>query len=116
MPNFRAEVMYSDPFSTSLVIGIGHKSQQQGFIEAVDQLGSRELGTVFKTYQEGELVEPIKIDEDVAKALYEALSRYYGSTQDTKQLRKDYDAERARVDKLIGAIINGSSKDNQGSY
>ena len=41
--------------------------------------------------------------------IYEALADYFGhSGHDTRALRKDYDAERARVDKLINNLIGGT--------
>ena len=44
----------------------------------------------------------LHLPNDVARALYEALADHYGhSGHDTRALRKDYDAERARVDMLI---------------
>lgn len=45
-------------------------------------------------------------DDDVARALYEALANYFGGTgHDTRALRKDYDAERERVDKMIDHLL-----------
>ena len=42
------------------------------------------------------------LPEDDARALYEALTDYFGhGGHDTRALRKDYDAERARVDRLL---------------
>ena len=50
----------------------------------------------------------LRLPDDVARALYEALADHYGhSGHDTRALRKDYEAERARVDKLIDATIKG---------
>lgn len=47
----------------------------------------------------------LQLDEDEARAVYEALAEYFGGTgHDTRALRRDYDAERARVDKLIGHL------------
>ncbi|MCW2496412.1 hypothetical protein [Jatrophihabitans sp.] len=44
----------------------------------------------------------LRLPEDDARALYEALADHFGHFgHDTRALRKDYDAERARVDKLI---------------
>jgi hypothetical protein len=45
------------------------------------------------------------LEEDEARALLDALTRYYNGAEDTRALRKDYDAERARVDKLTDAVI-----------
>jgi hypothetical protein len=44
------------------------------------------------------------LEEDEARALLDALTRYYHGAEDTRALRKDYDAERARVDKLTGTL------------
>lgn len=52
----------------------------------------------------------LHLDEDAARAMYEALADYFGGTgHDTRALRKDYDAERARVDKFIAHITTGAS-------
>ena len=47
-------------------------------------------------------VEPLRLREDEARAVYEALAAYYGGLgADMTALRRDYDAERKRVDKFI---------------
>jgi len=44
----------------------------------------------------------LRLDEDDARAIYEALAEHFGHAgHDIRALRKDYDAERARVDTLI---------------
>lgn len=45
------------------------------------------------------------LEEEQARALYEELGRYFGGSGDSIQLRKDYDAERGRVDKMLNALI-----------
>lgn len=47
----------------------------------------------------------LTLREDHARALLQALLRHYQGGDDLRALRKDYDAERARVDRLIGAFI-----------
>jgi hypothetical protein len=47
----------------------------------------------------------VRLPSNVASALLEALLKHYGGNQDNRQLRADYDAERARVDKLINYAI-----------
>ena len=45
---------------------------------------------------------------DTGRALLDALTRHYHGADDTRALRRDYDAERARVDKqsaLIGDVL-----------
>jgi hypothetical protein len=43
---------------------------------------------------------------DSGRALLEALTRHYNGAEDTRQLRKDYDAERKRVDDLTSALVS----------
>lgn len=48
----------------------------------------------------------LQLHDDVARAIYEALAEHYGHAgHDTRSLRRDYDDERRRVDKLIDATI-----------
>lgn len=46
-------------------------------------------------------VEPLGIREDMLRVLHQGLLRHFDGADDARMLRKDYDAERARVDKLI---------------
>jgi hypothetical protein len=47
----------------------------------------------------------LRLPDDIARALYEALAEHYGhSSTDTRHLRMDYDNERARVDKMISYL------------
>lgn len=45
--------------------------------------------------------QPLRLRENDARALYEALAHHFGGHPETASLRKDYEAERARVDKFI---------------
>lgn len=47
----------------------------------------------------------LRMDDDMARALLDALAAHYGGTSDVQTLRKDYLAERARVDKLIDRLV-----------
>ncbi|GAA0189690.1 hypothetical protein GCM10008944_01400 [Cytobacillus oceanisediminis] len=54
----------------------------------------------------------LALDEDVARAIYEALADHFGhSDHDVRALRKDYDAERDRVDRLIGGVLRAAGVD-----
>jgi len=44
-----------------------------------------------------------------AHSLFAELGRALGAVESPVALRKDYDAERARVDRLIGAMLAGPS-------
>jgi len=48
---------------------------------------------------------PLRLSNEQARALYGALADHFGHNgTDTRALRKDYDAERARVDLFIAAL------------
>lgn len=52
------------------------------------------------------VTEPtLRFDTETARALLDALTRYYHGADDTRALRRDYDGERNRVDKLTDAVI-----------
>lgn len=46
-------------------------------------------------------ITPLRLSHDMARALYEALAKHFGGAPETATLRKDYEAERARVDVFI---------------
>ena len=47
------------------------------------------------------------LDQDAARALYEALADHFGhGGTDTRALRRDYEAERKRVDKMIDTVLD----------
>ena len=51
----------------------------------------------------------LRLPDDIARALYEALSVHFGgNVVDATRLRKDYDAERARVDLFIKHTVGGA--------
>lgn len=48
----------------------------------------------------------LMLEEGDARAIYEALAEYFGHTgHDIRALRKDYDAERKRVDRFIEHLV-----------
>jgi hypothetical protein len=54
---------------------------------------------------DGEIISPtLRLDDDTARALLDALARHYEGAEDTRALRRDYDGERKRVDGLIGHL------------
>lgn len=51
----------------------------------------------------------LRLYEDDARAVYEELADYFGHAgHDIRALRKDYDSERTRVDRLITFITGGT--------
>ena len=60
---------------------------------------------VWREAPEGQEFQPtLVIPEAHARALLDALGAYFQGAENTRQLRKDYEAERARVDRLIEAV------------
>lgn len=54
---------------------------------------------------EDDEADRLHIRVEDARAIYEALADFFGhSGHDTRALRKDYDAERGRVDKLLAHL------------
>ena len=49
----------------------------------------------------------LRLSSDAAHAVLEGLTRHYHGAEDTRALRKDYDAERARVDNFLDVILQG---------
>jgi hypothetical protein len=49
--------------------------------------------------------DALTIPEGAARALLDALAQHFGGTGDTRQMRRDLDAERRRVDVLTHALI-----------
>lgn len=57
--------------------------------------------------QPGADVAPtFKLGEDEARVLLDALTRHFDGAEDTRALRRDYDAERKRVDTLTSALVD----------
>lgn len=74
------------------------------------------MPTMVRSMDGQAMVEPsadayLPLQEDVARAIYEALGRYFGGDAvDARRLRADYDAERKRVDKFIDAAIRDGGR------
>jgi hypothetical protein len=45
-----------------------------------------------------------RLDHEQARAVLDALTSHFHGAEDTRALRRDYDAERKRVDQLTGAL------------
>lgn len=96
----RAGVVRSNPMAETIEVMIG--------IPGDEPVALVELGFHSARWQpvDPDATSPptITIPDEVARALLDALSAHYGGTGDTRALRRDYDAERARVDRLITAL------------
>ncbi|OZM73985.1 hypothetical protein CFN78_06770 [Amycolatopsis antarctica] len=88
-----------DILRRSLSIVIGTLAPDSRVVTAITADGAT-VETVDQTTEPSRL----NIPESIARPLYEALAVHYGGTADSRQLRKDYDHERVRVDKLIESV------------
>jgi hypothetical protein len=71
-------------------------------IDVLMVLGTVDTFPIWRTLEPATQAPPgLRIPDDVAKALLDALLDHYRGGHDARELRKDYDAERARVDIFI---------------
>jgi hypothetical protein len=73
------------------------------------RLASREDPATFLDWEpldpRGQNVKPtLTLSHEEARALLDTLTTHYGGVDDKRTLRKDYDDERKRVDKLTEAL------------
>lgn len=74
------------------------------------RLGTGELGESWEQVVPGASSEPtLRLGTEAARALLDALAARFEGSEGTRTLRRDYDAERARVDKLIDNLARTTS-------
>jgi len=79
-------------------------------IDALMDLGTVDTFPIWRTIEPATMAPPgLRIPDDVAKALLDALLDHYRGGHDARELRKDYDAERARVDIFIKHLTRATS-------
>ena len=65
------------------------------------------LITTWEPIVPGELMQPtLRLGDQEAVALMTALAAQYQGVDDQRMLRRDYDAERGRVDKLVDVLAD----------
>jgi hypothetical protein len=104
----------SNYFNQQLDVWIARDIYPAGYeiyYPALDNLGSFDTGTWVQIDQYHELpTEPsLKLPDGAGRSLMEELITHYKGSENTQALRKDYDAERARVDTLIQGLLKGNN-------
>lgn len=56
----------------------------------------------------------LSLGREEAHVLANALITYFGGVDDQRMLRRDYDAERSRVDKLVDAVVDIARRGGHG--
>ena len=103
-----------DPRSFGVSIAIVQQPEDNAYPREIFRLNGDSLGVMdfrLEPVPVNAAVEPTMILPDfMARALLDALTAHYHGAEDTRALRRDYDAERARVDKLTGALADLAGK------
>lgn len=79
------------------------------FGEGLDRAVGQPVELAFETVDRmaPSYTEPtLRLPEDMGRALLDALAAHFGGTGEVQTLRKDYLAERARVDKMIDHLTS----------
>lgn len=99
-----AHVVQVDPLRRGVDIWLGYETNAGIEQWLGDGLNTRR----FTPYGEStEASRPsFSLREDIARALLESLNRHFQGGEDTRSLRRDYDDERKRVDRLIEKLSN----------
>lgn len=100
---WRAGVLHEDPVTRNVIFVLGVAEPDGRGHSVVTEIGTDSVGLT--RVDEGARMPSLRIPTDAARALYDALAQHFGGTSNSKQLRADYDAERARVDKLTAAVL-----------
>jgi hypothetical protein len=79
----------------------------------LEQHGEGEGAFTVHTWEQVDPAESTRptltLGHEEANALLRGLAEFYGGVDDQRALRRDYDNERGRVDKLIGALIDSAN-------
>lgn len=90
-----------DIYADGIALQIGRHYPGGDTIEYLTYTSHSESTPVGTTLPEASL----KLSDDLARALLDALAEHYAGTTSSRQQRADYEHERTRVDRLIGALI-----------
>jgi hypothetical protein len=104
---YDAGVLFEDPVTRTLVVVIG---RYVGLNQVEHVVGIGAEGTRVEGGGSPDAVAPdsarLRLQADVGRALLDALARHFGDTGSARDVRKDYDAERARVDALTRNLMD----------
>jgi len=99
-------------FGAALNVSLVWRGEQPGDPRRILRLHADGDGEQHRVWTSWEALDPdvvtaptLTLGHDEAIALMGALHTHYQGVDDQRMLRKDYDAERGRVDKMIGALI-----------
>lgn len=69
-----------------------------------------DVGAIWESVDADDLTTPLeptfRLPAEAGRALLDALTRHYNGAEDTRSLRRDYDAERKRVDEQAKVLAD----------
>lgn len=87
-------------------ISIVSHGQHRDDVSAILRLDEHGYSSWEALRDESREVRPsFSLSSDQVRALHEALTQHFHGAEDTRALRKDYDHEKQRVDKMLDAFI-----------
>lgn len=98
-------VLYEDPVRRQVHIALGQDFGPDE-VPLLDGITSDQGVTAVRHDRNQTSDTRLTIPVGLARALNDALTRHFGGSADSRTLRKDYEAERARVDRLIGSLMD----------
>lgn len=103
-----AAVSQTDPLQRRVEIHIGERHEGGGYTLLSD--GGDTATYVGPDTGPVEPSEPVlRLTNEQAMALLQELNRFFDGGEDTRSLRRDYDAERRRVDALMVALVDNAA-------
>ena len=83
---------------------VNHLGEGESLPAMVKRFGEDGLETWDQLEPLAQIRPTLTLTDDEARSLLDSLTRHYHGAEDTRALRRDYDAERERVDKLISML------------
>lgn len=106
----RVFVASSDPLRRNLNIGFVNETSGGLWVLKPSLGGQIATQSLLDPSHEFPEDSVLSISEEHGRALLQALVEHYQGAEDTRALRRDYDHERQRVDRLVDALIESNRR------
>jgi hypothetical protein len=92
------------PFGDSIRVFVINKTDHGRMLLRLHDDQSLEWLELAEAAVNDPIAPTIELPGEVGRAVLDSLTRYYHGAEDTRALRRDYDAERKRNDTLVKAL------------